>query len=207
MSASIYFILDRSGSMHTCIDDTIGGFNSFVNKQKQDNPNGKMSLFLFSDTVDVKYKNKPTKDVKEFTKDEYFPCGSTALCDAIGDAIKFADDDDDGDDNKIIVILTDGHENASKKYTKFHISDLIQHHKKWQFVFLAADQDAIMTAGDYGINNHSAMTFNKENVDDAFDGLSAAINRQVTGESQDIEFSNLERQRSCPPVKMPEVFC
>jgi uncharacterized protein YegL len=200
MATAIYFVLDRSGSMYSCVTDTIGGFSSFVDKQKQDNPDGTMSLFLFNDTVDNIYKNKPIKDVEKLTNESYFPAGSTSLCDAIGKTIKFAEKDTQNE-NKIIVILTDGFENTSKKYTKAHINDLIDHHKsKWQFVFLAANQDAIQTAYGFGIAPASAMTFGQQQVGEAFEGLSAAIGRQVTGESQTVEFSGLERARSCAPA-------
>lgn len=200
MATAIYFVLDRSGSMYSCVDDTIGGFNSFVDKQKQDNPDGTMSLFLFNDIVENVYQNKSIKDVKKLTNKSYFPTGSTSLCDAIGQTIKFAEKDT-RNKNKIIVILTDGFENTSKKYTKAHINDLIDHHKsKWQFVFLAANQDAIQTASGFGIAPASAMTFGQQQVGEAFEGLSAAIGRQVTGESQTVEFSGLERARSCAPA-------
>jgi uncharacterized protein YegL len=221
MATAIYFVLDRSGSMYSCVDDTIGGFNSFVDKQKQDNPGGTMSLFLFSDVVENVYQNKSIKDVENLTKESYFPCGSTSLCDAIGHTIKFAEKDTQNE-NKIVVILTDGFENTSKKYTKAHINDLIDHHTpQWQFVFLAANQDAIQTASGFGIAPASAMTFGQQQVGEAFEGLSAAIGRQVTGESQTVEFSGLERARSCAPpsqhqqqetspispVGIGEVFC
>lgn len=209
MITAIYFVLDRSGSMYSCLDDTLGGFNSFVNKQKQDNPNGEMSLFLFSDTIKTEYKNKPIQYVNNLTADTYVPAGSTALCDAIGHTIKFAEKDTQNE-KKIIVILTDGFENSSKSYTKLHINDLISHHNDWQFVFLAANQDAIQSAETFGINKHSAMTFGQEKVTQAFEGLSAAIGRQVTGESQNVEFTELERSESSsqvPVVKLGEIFC
>lgn len=214
MATAIYFVLDRSGSMYSCVDDTIGGFNSFVDKQKQDNPNGTMSLFLFSDVVENVYQNKPIKDVEKLTKESYFPVGSTSLCDAIGHTIKFAEKDTQNE-NKIVVILTDGFENTSKTYTKAHINDLIDHHTpQWQFVFLAANQDAIQTASGFGIAPASAMTFGQQQVGEAFEGLSAAIGRQVTGESQTVEFSGLERARSCAPPsqqesqnEIGEIFC
>lgn len=199
MATSIYFVLDRSGSMYSCIDDTIGGFNAFVSKQKKDNPDGMMNLFLFNDTVDLKY-SEPIRNVSLLNEETYFPVGPTALCDAIGRAIKSAEKDNAV--KPIVVILTDGFENSSKAYTQNHINDLIEIKKKdhnWQFVFLAANQDAIQTAQKFGIGHNAAMTFGQDCVSEAFDGLSAAIGRQVTGETQDIEFSNMERQASCAP--------
>ena len=199
MASQIYFILDGSGSMHSFVNDTIGGFNSFVSSQQSDNSDGTMSLFLFNDTVTSVYKNKPIENVEKLTSETYFPAGTTALCDAIGVTIKYADTQNG--EKKIIVILTDGDDNTSKDYTKNHINDLIEIKKKegWQFVFLAANQDAINTATQYGIGNNAAMTFNQDHTEDTFECLSAAIGRQVTGESQDVEFTGLERMKSCPP--------
>ena len=192
MATAIYFVLDRSGSMHNCVADTIGGFNTFIAKQKQDNPDGTMSLFLFNNTVSQIYKNKPIQEVLDLTIDIYFPAGMTSLCDAIGSTIKIAENENENQ-NKIIVILTDGFENTSKNYTKNHVNDLIKHHTDWEFVFLAANQDAIQTASVLGINQNSAMTFGQEQVNQAFEGLSSAIGRQVTGQSESVEFTDDER--------------
>jgi hypothetical protein len=185
--------------MNAFIDDTIGGFNSFIANQQKDNADGVMSLFLFNEDVTPMYKNKSVKEVEKLNSQTYFPAGTTALCDAIGTTIKYACTQDGGE--KIIVILTDGADNMSKNYTRNHVNDLISIKKKegWQFVFLAANQDAINTATQYGIGNGAAMTFNQEHTEDTFECLSAAIGRQVTGESQDVEFTGLERLKSCPP--------
>jgi len=200
MASHIYFILDRSGSMNAFIDDTIGGFNSFIANQQKDNADGVMSLFLFNEDVTPVYKNKPVKEVEKLNSQTYFTSGTTALCDAIGTTIKYAEATN-GEEDKIVVILTDGHDNMSKKYTRNHINDLISIKKKerWQFVFLAANQEAINTATQYGIGNGAAMTFSQEHTEDTFECLSAAIGRQLTGESQDVEFTGLERMKSCPP--------
>ena len=197
-SSHIYFVLDRSGSMCDFVDDTIGGFKTFVKGQQTDNPNGVMSLFLFNDKLTPVYKNKPIKEVEMLDSSKYSPCGTTALCDAIGSTIKFADSDDHH--QTIIVILTDGEDNTSTKYTRHHINDLIDMKKKngWQFVFLAANQDAIKVANQYGICQDSALTFNQGHTEDTFECLSAAVGRQVTGESQNVEFTGLERMKSCP---------
>lgn len=206
--ASIYFVLDRSGSMASCIDDTIGGFNHFVNQQKLDNPKGTMSLFLFSNDIKNIYENKNIKDVEKLTYKTYVPSGSTSLLDAIGETIKKADTSH----KPLVVILTDGQENSSKSYTLLHIKDLIEMKKKggWEFVFLGANQDAIETGGHLGIPEQSAMTFNQENVYNAFEGLSSALGRQVSGQDENVQFTGLERAASQPPPGSPcdtnEVF-
>lgn len=197
--ANIYFVLDQSGSMYSCLDDTLGGFNLFIDNQKKDNVDGKMSLYLFSNEVNTAYENKNMIDVPNLDRYNYIPSGGTALLDAIGNTIKIAEKDNNN--KTIVVILTDGFENMSHKYTKFHINDIINMKKKedWKFVFLAANQDAIQTGNDLGIDKRSAMTFNPNCIQETFEGLSAAVTRCVSGEETNIEFTGLERAASQLP--------
>ena len=193
--SKIYFILDRSGSMQTCVDDTIGGYNTFVNSQKKENPTSTMNLYLFDNEYNTVYENKIMNDVPLLDENTFIPRGSTSLLDAIGKTIKTAEHIDG---TKIVVILTDGHENTSNTYTKEHIEDLIKMKESigWNFIFLAANQDAIESANNIGISPGGAMTFNKEGMQNAFDGLSAAISRQATGEDDRIQFTGFERAAS-----------
>jgi uncharacterized protein YegL len=192
--SNIYFVLDRSGSMASCVDDTIGGFNTFIHSQKKDNTDASMSLYLFDNEYTSLYENKLISEVSNIDTKTYIPRGSTSLLDAIGCTIKTAEITD----NNIIVILTDGFENTSKSYTKSHIKDLIKMKESigWNFVFLAANQDAISTAQSLGINPNGAMTFDKDCLHDAFVGLSAAVSRQATGEDSHVQFSGFERSAS-----------
>ena len=188
---AVYCLLDRSGSMANCVDDTIGGFNTFMKTQP---PETIISLTLFDHEIETLYtqqvRDAPLLDTKTFV-----PRGATALLDSIGHVIKMIPVDAV---KPTVVILTDGFENSSKKYTKFHINDLITEKKKlgWEFVFLAANQDAIQAASDIGISESSAMTFSTETVVNAFRGVSQAISRNRTGETQGVEFSQLERASS-----------
>jgi hypothetical protein len=176
--------------MANCIDDTIGGFNMFMKSQP---PETIISLTLFDNIIETLYtqsvKDAPLLDTKTFV-----PRGSTSLLDSIGHVIKMVP----VDEVPTIVILTDGFENSSTRYTKLHINDLITEKKKlgWEFVFLAANQDAIQAAGELGIPETSAMTFNTETVANAFRGVSAAITRSRTGETQTVEFSQFDRVHS-----------
>ena len=198
--ASIYFVLDRSGSMSTCIDDTLGGFNHFIKSQKSDNPEGDMTLTLFAHDFEDIYEKKNIKTIEKLTKEIYFPRGPTALLDAIGKTIKKAS----VSEKPMIVILTDGQENSSKNYTHSHIKDLIEFKKTlgWEFIFLGANQDAIQVGNMMGISEESAMTFNPENVYNAFEGLSCAVGRQVSGQDASVEFTGLERQASQAPEEV-----
>jgi len=196
---SIHFALDRSGSMYSCINDTIGGFNHFIQSQQNDNPNGNMSLNLFDHVFENVYESKNIQEVEKLNSKTYTPRGPTALLDAIGQTIKKAE----VDEKPMIVILTDGEENSSTKYTLAHVKDLIQMKESlgWSFVFLGANQDAIKIGGMMGIPEESAMTFNQENTREAFEGLSAAIGRQTSGQEEHVTFTGLERAASQGPVE------
>jgi len=140
------------------------------------------------------------------TPHKYRPHGGTALMDAIAETINMAEIHQprmwaDQDDNTVsVVILTDGDENSSKAYTPQHVAGLINYKRtqEWNFVFLGANQDAIMKAGDLNIPKESAMTFSNETVDTAMRSAADALNRMVSGESQTVEFSRIERAASCP---------
>jgi uncharacterized protein with von Willebrand factor type A (vWA) domain len=196
--ALIHFLLDRSGSMESCLDDTMGGFNAFVREQA---PTSTMSLYLFNNSFEIVYENKNIKDVEKLTISTFRPCGGTALLDAIARTIeqvgqnnaqRWADLDEVGN---VIVILTDGAENASTKYNKKEINDMIANKKAqgWKFVFLAANQDAIKSANDIGIGREAAINFNAANMCEVMRSASSALSRCVTGETPDIVFTNDER--------------
>ena len=213
----IHFILDRSGSMYEIIHDTIGGFNSFLKQQKDNinkdyeiiDNNGNnikqktniyFSLYQFDHEYRISYENKNITEVEELNYDTFIPRGQTALFDAIGitvNKIKKINEDD----NIIVVILTDGEENCSKKYTKRKINNLItkKRNESIEFVFLGANQDAIESAQNIGISANSAMTYsaNTKNVIACFDGLSAAVERTYSSPNiNDRSISFTEKERS-----------
>lgn len=213
----IHFILDRSGSMYEIIHDTIGGFNSFI-KQQKDNMNKDyeildnngnsikqktniyFSLYQFDHVYRICYKNKIISDVEDLNYDTFIPRGQTALFDAIGITVSKIKKINE-DDNIIVVILTDGEENCSKKYTKRKINNLItkKRNENIEFVFLGANQDAIESAQNIGISANSAMTYsaNTKNVIACFDGLSAAVERTYSSPNiNDRSISFTEKERS-----------
>jgi len=194
----IYCVIDRSGSMANCLDDTIGGFNTFLKEQP---PDALMTTFLFDNEVQELYRCRQVSKVEPLTPSTYRPRGGTALLDAIGHAMKVASNCTA--DNVTMVILTDGAENSSKYYTKTAIRDLVDlHHREgWKFIFLAANQDAILAGGELGIPEHSSLTFNTDNIKDVFRCASNAIQRTRTGETQEVEFSQVERAASCPMTR------
>lgn len=145
--ASRVFLLDRSGSMETCREDTIEGFNAFVDAQKADG--GTMTLVLFDHEVKILYENKAVTEVEPLTTDTFVPRGGTALHDALGHVLKM-----DLPRDTVCIVLTDGDENSSKTYTGAHVKDLVQNkqtNEGWSFVYLGANQDTIMNAERLGI--------------------------------------------------------
>ena len=172
----IIFILDCSGSMSGIESDTIGGFNSFIQKHKK-NKNTKVTTVLFDDQYEVLYERKDIADVKKLTSKEYYVRGCTALMDAIGKTINSLSKKIK--DNKVLfVITTDGLENASREYTKDKISKLIKKHSNWEFIYIGANIDSYAEASSIGIKATNTANYSKsrrgvstlfESVGNAFD--------------------------------------
>ena len=172
------FLLDRSGSMESCIDDTIEGFNTFVESQKEFG--GTMTLCLFDHEFNTVYEKVPIDQVNPLTRDTYVPRGGTALHDAMGQVLKM-----NLSDNVMVIILTDGEENSSSKYTAAHVKDLVDT-KPWKFVYLGANQDAVLTAQGLGIQ--TSMGYDTSKTPELFRGLSAAVTRYSQDPSQGLMF-------------------
>lgn len=162
------FILDRSGSMSGLESDTIGGFNSTIEKQKAVPGEALVSTVLFDNDCEVLHDRVNINDVPALTDKEYFARGSTALIDAMGSAIshignihKYARDED-RPEKTIFVITTDGYENASHKYTAEQVRKMVERQKTkygWEFIFLGANIDAVQTARAYGISEDRAANY------------------------------------------------
>lgn len=161
------FLIDASGSMSCKLQDTIGGFNSLVEDQRQ--MGGQLTLIQFNHTSNVVYANKPIQDVPALTTKNYKPGGWTALWDALGAAIS-----DKSSPASTVVILTDGADTHSTKYTPLHVKDLIAQRTKegWDFVYAGVDIDAFSIAASMGIPQHSTMTMKRDNMTGGFHGLS-----------------------------------
>ena len=179
------FILDRSGSMDNCLDDTIGGFNAFVREQVP--IGGTLTLVLFDHEYTPVYKLKPIQDVEPLTRETFKPRGSTALLDAIGRTIK----ENWSRNQPTVVILTDGQENSSHEYTKAHIKDLVEERqaKGWTFVYLGANQDAFAEAGGLGISPSCTVNYDVRRTPEAFQALSAAMSSQASNDAQPFNFN------------------
>ena len=159
----LVFVLDKSGSMYILTEDTIGGFNSLIEKQRQFNPSTRVSLVLFDTKYRVIYTRKPITEVEKLTSDVYYASGCTVLLDAVGTTINRLDRETSA--KVLFVISTDGLENSSREYTKKDIRNMIENHD-WEFIFLGANIDSFAEAGGLGIPaSHAA------NYDPSHDGV------------------------------------
>ena len=167
------FILDRSGSMENLVSDTIGGYNSLIEKQKNEPGEAAVTTVLFDDQYDVVCDNADIQKVDPMTNEVYFARGMTALLDAIGKTINTIDArhktavDSAVPDKTVVVIMTDGMENASREYSYRAIKELIERKQKesgWEFLFMGANIDAIGTAGKMGISPNRAANYHADSV-------------------------------------------
>lgn len=167
----IVFILDRSGSMSGLEADTIGGFNSMIEKQKNARGEALISIVLFDNTSEVIHDRVSVQSIKPMTRDDYTVRGCTALLDAIGGAIhhignvhKYARNED-VPEHTLFVITTDGMENASRQYDSEKVKKMIERQKEkygWEFLFLGANIDAVETARHFGISEDRAVNYHSD---------------------------------------------
>ncbi len=167
----LVFILDRSGSMAGLEADTIGGFNSLIEKQKREAGECLVSTVLFDNVAQILHDRVPLENVSPMTDRDYTVRGCTALLDAIGGAIhhignvhKYARAED-VPEHTLFVITTDGMENASRRYTAHQVKAMIEKEKNqygWEFLFLGANIDAVGTASGFGIGADRAVDYHAD---------------------------------------------
>jgi hypothetical protein len=179
----VYVLLDRSGSMSAIADDTVGGFSAFIAEQKSVAGRCRLSLAQFDDTYERVYESVDIQDVPPLVLQ---PRGSTALHDAmvrlIGEAGAelAALPEHERPATVLVAVLTDGHENASREANGAIVKGLVERQQKqwgWQFTYLGANQDAVLTAQGLGIRAEDALTYAAANVDAAFSVQSAKMRR------------------------------
>ena len=182
----LVFILDRSGSMSGLEDDTIGGFNSLLEKQKREPGRAYVSTVLFDHETTVLHDRVDIQAVRPMTREDYTVRGCTALLDAIGGAIhhignvhKYAREED-VPEHTLFVITTDGMENASRRYDSEQVKRMIEQRKEqngWEFLFLGANIDAVETARHFGIDSSRAVNYHADHAGTAlnFEVLSDAV--------------------------------
>ena len=154
----VVFILDRSGSMRGTEKDTIGGYNGYINDFKS--KNAKITTVLFDDKYEMITKRQNVNEVPELTEKQYYVRGCTALLDAIGKSIKFMEKEKT--EKVMFIITTDGYENASHKYNKEQIKEMIQGHKEWEFMYIGADIDSYSEGQSIGISSSNISNYKKD---------------------------------------------
>ena len=181
----LVFILDRSGSMAGLEKDTIGGFNSMIERQRATEGEVIISTVLFDNTCEVIHDRVDIRKIEPMTEKQYFVRGCTALLDAVGGAIhhignvhKYARDED-RPEHTMFVITTDGMENASHHYGSDRVKQMIERQKSkygWEFLFLGANIDAVETAENFGIDADRAVNYHS-------DSEGTALNYEVLSEA------------------------
>ena len=182
----IVAIVDRSGSMGPIADDAIGGFNVFLQEQKECPGEANFTLILFNDEYKIIEDGTPINNVGGLTRISYSPCGCTAMNDAIGKAIdtvgkRLAQTEECDRPAKVIVaILTDGQENSSIEYSSKQIAEMIKTQTEqfsWEFHYLAANQDAFAAASALNISNSMNFAANGAGVRSAYISYSTSVSK------------------------------
>ena len=200
----ITIVLDRSGSMQSVVDDTIGGFNRFL-KDQQDTPGtATLTLYQFDDQFDVVRAAENIQTVQPLDHRSFVPRGYTALFDAIGKAVALTSErlekthEFESPSKIVFVIITDGQENSSREYSQEKVNELItsRRAKAWEFVFLAADQDAFQAAKVVGIATSNAMAYanNPIGTDKVWAAASSNLSSYRSAVGQSMAFSNDQRK-------------
>lgn len=194
-TTELVFILDKSGSMGNLVQDTIGGFNSLIKKQKGEDGGCLVTTVLFDSEINTLHDREPLEKIPEMTESDYVPYGCTALIDAIGVTVehirkihKYARKED-VPENTMFVIITDGMENSSHIFSSSKVKKMIEKQKKlgWEFLFIGANIDAVETAKHFGIEEDRA-------VDYRADSRGTGVVYETVGKA-------VRRVRACAPLK------
>lgn len=184
MKTQITFVLDSSGSMSEIREDTIGGFNTFLEDQREEEGDSTVTLFEFNTSVDKVYQDEPIEEASSLDKETYTPGGRTALHDALITAIQntrahVTERTETPPDNVVIVVLTDGKENASETPQE-KVRNEVEYQREdadWEFLFIGANQDAALTASEMGMDadNSLDMAHSADGAREAYNSTSEVI--------------------------------
>ncbi|MGV0746430.1 VWA domain-containing protein [Mycolicibacterium sp. XJ870] len=184
MRTLLAVLLDRSGSMEAIKGDTEGGFNAFIDQQRSEPGDVRVTLAQFDTAYDVVFANRAIGEVPRLALQ---PRGRTALYDAVGRLITdvgaelAALPEAERPGKVIVVVLTDGHENASKEWTHEAVSAAIRRQESefsWDFLFLGANMDAVAIGQSLGFAADKSITY--EASGDGVSGVFAAAAGYVT---------------------------
>ena len=199
----ITLVVDRSGSMEMMRDDAEGGVNAFIREQASEPGGALLTLVQFDTEYEFLHKGVPITQVPKY---QLYPRGSTALLDAVGRAInetgerlsKMAEADRPG--LVIFVVMTDGHENASREFSKTKVKEMIEHQQEnydWHFTFLGANQDAFSEAGSMGFAQAGVANYAADKVASAYQATGSKISRMrkqfSAGQRVSNDFTDKER--------------
>ena len=182
----IVFILDRSGSMGGLEEDTIGGFNAMIQKQKGEAGEAYVSTVLFDNHTEVIHDRVDIQKIQPLTRKDYYVRGCTALLDAVGKSIRHIGNvhkyarEEDRPEKTLFIITTDGMENASRAYSYDRVREMIEHQKEkygWEFLFLGANIDAAREAARFGITEECAADYHADHEGTAviYEAMSEAV--------------------------------
>lgn len=208
----ITVVLDRSGSMQAIRTDAIGGFNQFLKDQQALPGEATLSLVQFNGEIFLQHEFTPLAEVKPLDEHTFIPQGNTALLDALGLAIYRTGQrlaalaEADRPEKVLVVVLTDGMENASRHYTPEKVAQMIRHQEKaygWDFLFLAANQDAITTANGMGLAADRAVDFSAtgHGSREAMRMMSRQVTRVRTKKAQRMSVSAEDRDKLSRPSR------
>ncbi len=206
----VVFILDRSGSMSGLESDTIGGFNSMIEKQRVEEGEAYISTILFDDRTEVLYDRVPVKKVEPMNDRQYYVRGCTALLDAVGGAIdhisnihKYAREED-RPEKTLFVITTDGLENASHIYDYRKVKKMVEEAKEkrgWEFLFLGANIDAVEVAGRFGIDADRAINYESDRMGTAINYRALAGAVSAVRRSKNRKEASVMMEACCAPIR------
>jgi uncharacterized protein YegL len=200
----VTLVVDRSGSMATVKDDAEGGINTFIDQQKSAPGEALLTLVQFDTEYEFIHRGI---DVKKAPKYELVPRGSTALLDAVGRAINEVGErlakmnEPDRPGTVVFVIVTDGHENSSKEFTREQVRGMIEHQQnvyKWQFVFLGADPKSFDEAVAMGMHASNVAEYAQSNTRAAYAAVGAKLGKlraaRFAGDEADMKWTTQERE-------------
>ena len=182
------FILDRSGSMHGLESETIGGFNSLIEKQKKEPGEAFVTTVLFDYEIRILHDHVNIEKIRPLTDADYFPRGSTALLDAVGTTINRIGErlartpEEERPEQVVFVITTDGYENSSKEFSWPEVKSMIEHQQNkysWLFMFLGANMNAVHEGGKLGISAAYSKTYTASSYGTA--KLYSAVSNAISG--------------------------
>jgi len=196
----LVFILDASGSMANFVSDTIGGFNAMIEKQKKQPGKAYVSTVLFDNDSRVIHDRVDIGEIPPLTEEDYRAGGCTALMDAVGSAVhhignihKYARPED-VPEHTLFVITTDGMENASRRYDSTKVKNMIRRQEEkygWEFIFAAANIDAVESAARIGIRRERAANYTQsaEGTEQLYDAVNCAVASVRSGMSMGADWA------------------